>query len=201
MKLPTDEHAGFYLSSFSHTFLGSLKSVMATDCQLYALSRQATRESMTRVYIYKDVIGQLTGLTIALQQGSHHAGDAHHLSRGLQCIGLQQLALTMDISLQYFPTRYVYLASFSNMLKNVSWIGMGAISGKCFLNIATSTGTDITEVYTKTNVINTLASSVGLYCGTRLTGLIRNRVLYMSPLLNGVQAITYCKTLECSQML
>ena len=102
------------------------------------------------------------------------------------------MALTMDMSLHYCPQRYVYLASLSNMLKNISWIILGAINAKCFLNIADATGTDIAEVYTRASVINTLASSAGLYCGTKMASMAVSRRIFMaSPILATMQGGAY----------
>ena len=182
----------FYTYSFLHTLIGSINSVIALDCQLFALNKQPTRQKITQLYIFKDIIGQTSGLFIAL----HSRKITNVTHKGIQSILLQQVALTIETLLQKSPHRYILYSSVSNMLKNISWIGLGAVNSKCLLDISQKTDKDITEVFTNVNVINTIGSSIGMYLGTRLTKhkvSFNNKLYIISPLLCIVQGIFFAQ--------
>jgi hypothetical protein len=168
----------FIFFSGMNTFIGSMNSVLGTDNHLHALSSFKSRQRRTSLFVYKDVIGQLGGMGIALYRGKIVEGI---LSRGFQCITLQQFALSLDILLGKNPSWYIPNTCISNMLKNVAWVSLGAINARCFVDLSKKSNNDVAETYTAVNVSNTLSSSLGLYCGTKMSHLVRNlgRKVYM----------------------
>jgi hypothetical protein len=167
----------FVVYSGLSTMFGSVNSVLATDCQLYALNSFKHRHHRTQLYVYKDVFGQMLGMGVALYRGKIAEGIVY---RGMQCITLQQAALIMEMYLNKRPKWYMPATCASNVLRNVAWIGLGAINAQCFVDVSKETGCDVPEVYTTVNIANTLASSIGLCIGTKLTRYVNVKSIHVT---------------------
>lgn len=161
----------YYFYSFLNTFFNSINNILATNSSLYALSKH---KQITKLYIYKDIIGQLSGLLIAYHTKNNNINKHILVKEGYKICTIQQIAIMLELTLRYNPNRYILYTGISNTLKNISWIHLGAINAQLIYNISKQSTSDgkviknIPDIYTNISIINTIGSSLGMYIGTKL---------------------------------
>lgn len=171
----------YYVSSFSYSIFNSINMILATNNSLYALNKH---KNITKLYTYKDIIGQLSGLSIAYIIKNKETKKEKLIKEGYKVCILQQLSVSFEMVLRFYPTKYILFTGISNTVKNVSWILLGAINAQLIANVSKNSNKEIPEIYTNLSIFNTIGSTVGMYIGTKLINVnFKKQSIIISPLL------------------
>lgn len=163
MFLNTD----YYLYSSIYSFSNAVNNTIAINNALYALNKN---KNITKLYVYKDLIGQLSGLGLAyIMKNDDKDNTKKLLQNGYKVCALQTIANMFEFSLIYYPSKYLIFSGISNTLKNVTWITLGGINAQLIANIAKKNDDEISNIYTNISIINTLSGSLGMYLGTKIS--------------------------------
>lgn len=148
------------------------------DSSLYALNKN--KKNMTKLFVNKDIIGQTSGLLLALY--TKNFGKSV-MQKGISGIVFQQIAISSELLLYKYPSRYLLINSFSNVFRNISWISIGAANSSIIANIASESNKEISDIFTNVSVVNTIGSSIGMYIGTKIVQQSTKYSHYLSPIL------------------
>jgi hypothetical protein len=198
------KHIHFLKWNFISTITGSANSALSTTCILSSLMPSNNSFIIAYNYIGRDIIGQLGGLLFVSKHAVKMDKDAY--TYGLKSNKVMQISTIMEISGSFLPT-YLLLPCFglANVGKNISWIGIGSINAKCLMilskmsRIDSTKETNISEMYAKVTVINTLASTIGLSLGivlSKLNVIIPFSSIIIAPILSGISYYSYKKAIQ-----
>lgn len=155
-------------SSLSNCLL-SAECVLSSHSMLSVFSNNNNAVNLSLNYLGKDIIGQTAAL-----YAIHYFGkkiDQNPMYYIKYSIAMQQAALCLEWSTPFIPTMwFIPVASIAYTCKMVSFAGIGAVNIKVLQKI--SSPDNLGEVYSKTNVLNTLGSSVGMSVGLLLATAI-----------------------------
>lgn len=180
-----DKINNYYFYSSINSLCNSINMILATNNALFALNKHT---QITKLYTYKDIIGQLSGLTIAYFIKNKDTKKEKLIKEGYKVCIFQQSAIIFEMLLRFYPNKYILFTGISNTFKNVSWITLGAINAQLISNISKNSNNEIPEIYTNLSIINTISSSLGMYIGTKLINIskltIKKQIFIISPILS-----------------
>jgi len=181
--------------NFISSVLGGWKYTLSTDSLLYIMNVNDPIMSGSVSFISKDVIGQLGVCFYAYRKDSSE-GDRCTLTYGLNINILLQCCIFLENATPFLPS-YMYLpiASTSNIIKNISMMGMGAVNTNVireFINRSECENIKGAELYSKITAQNSTASSIGMLLGIGTIMLIPSR---------SVRFFTVCPLLSLSHYL
>jgi hypothetical protein len=156
----------FYALSAVTTFLGSTSTVLGTSGIIHAV-RSVGSAKATGLYVNRDAAGQLIGMGLALG-GARNVGIDDLFRVGATALVLQNSASAIETLLTR-SSRFMALSCTASALRNAAWVGIGAVNVK----LLSVQNRDLTTVYTELAVVNTIASTLGMYAGTKLLSLSR----------------------------
>ena len=151
----------FYALSAITTFLGSTSTVFGTSGIIHAV-RSVGSSKATGLYVNRDAAGQLIGMGLALG-GARNVGIDDLFRVGATALVLQNSASAIETLLTR-SSRFMALSCTASALRNAAWVGIGAVNVK----LLSVQNRDLTTVYTELAVVNTVASTLGMYAGTKL---------------------------------
>ena len=116
-------------------------------------------------YVGKDIIGQLGSLMYAWKTGKK--ADKQPVSYATKGMIVQQSAICLENFANLIDDKNFVLPflGFTSIMKNVSFISLGAVNANCLQKFASE---QIGETYSKVASINTLASTAGMVTGIGL---------------------------------
>jgi len=182
-----DDFNRFLKISFINSCLSSSLSVIGINAMLFSLGKQT---NITKNYVYKDIIGTMGGTFIALARKDL---DKDKYKEGRKSVVLNQISVCIDSCLFFFPNKYLLFTGTSNILRSVSWIGLGAFNSKC-LNIHSKKNDNISELYTYTSICNSIACIISQWITTKIVEKIKPPKLFMAiPILSITQLYVFSK--------
>ena len=195
-------HKTFVRWNFLSSVLGGWKYTLSTDSLLCVMNFDSRLLSGSVSFISKDLIGQLGTCFYAYRRDSSE-GDRCTLTYGLNINILLQCCIFLENSTPFLPSYfYLPIASTSNIIKNISMVGMGAVNTNVIREIANdrSSGDIIqsAELYSKIAAQNSTASSIGMAMGIATIVLIPSRTirfLFVCPILSLSHYLAYKKSL------
>ena len=153
-----------------HNFSSSVSSVISTNSMLGSVINTPSYTSVLAVnYVGKDIIGQLGSLVYAWKTGK--GADREPLKYITKGGIILQTSFFVEnctplISNNIFIMPFL---GFSSLLKNVSFISIGAVNAK---NIQKLSDGNIGEFYSKSASINTMSSTLGMIVGIGIIHMI-----------------------------
>jgi hypothetical protein len=198
----TDKHIHFLKWNFIATVAGSANSALATTRILSSLIPSNSAFIIAYNYIGRDIIGQLGGLLFVSKHANKMDRDGYNY--GKNSSKLMQVSTIMEVGGSFLPPSLLLPCfGLANIGKNVAWIGTGSINAKCLMNLSKISQKDglvnISEMYAKVSVINTMASTIGLSLGIGLSKLdmvFPFSSLIMSPFFSLVSYYSYKKAIK-----
>jgi len=153
-----------------HNFSSSVSSVISTNSMLGSIINTPSYTSVLAVnYVGKDIIGQLGSLAYAWKTGK--GADIEPLKYITKGGIILQTSFFVEnctplISNNIFIMPFL---GFCSLLKNVSFISIGAVNAK---NIQKLSNGNIGEFYSKSASINTMSSTLGMIVGIGIIHMI-----------------------------
>jgi hypothetical protein len=150
--------------SFLSNIISSTEDSISTHCLLSTLGTVNNDIVVSYNYIGKNLIGQIGGLLFVSKFSN--TIDKEQKKHFYTSIGLNQFSVYIDCFMPFFKFNsniFLLLAGGSNIMKNISWIGYGAVNASIIQKL--SIDNNISEIYSKISIVNTLASSIGMVCG------------------------------------
>lgn len=174
----------------------STNAVISTNSMLTSIFSTAPSASslLTATYIGKDIIGQLGSLGYAWKTGKK--ADREPLSYVTKGSFIQQSAFYLDNFSVLISNQGLVLPflGVSSLLKNISFISIGAVSTSNLQKISRENkNTSIGELYTKVASINTISSTLGLLTGLGIIYAVPSytiRTAFIMPILTGISLYT-----------
>jgi Protein of unknown function, DUF647. len=152
---------------------------------------------MTYNYIGKDILGQLGGLTVSFLQ--RKKTDQSPNKQGIKSVFFQQGAILTELCLNFLPaSSFLMVAGGANVMKNISWIGMGSFTNKILFSLSDK---NVGELYTLLSICNTLSSSGGMLLGTGCISVFPNpihRVILFS-IFSGLQWVCFRQLMKLNK--
>lgn len=202
-------HKSFVKWNFISGLLGGWKYTLSTDSLLYVMNMDNPFVTGSISFISKDLIGQM-GTCFYAYRKDCSGGDRCTLTYGLNINILLQCCIFLENSTPFMPAyMYIPLASTSNVIKNISMMGMGAVNTNIIRQIVDREKSGITEssssinsaeLYSKIAAHNSTASSIGMLLGLGTILLIPSRsirFITVCPLLSICHYLSYKKSLKC----
>lgn len=171
----------------------SAEHALATHSMLHAIDTNS--ETIRTVnYIGKDIIGQLGSLWYMAKLGEK--ADKQSKCFILYSNIVQQTSLLATCITPFATSYFLPIAGCSNILSNISFTGFGAINAKCIQSLAIDD--NMGETYAKITVINTFASSLGLFLGLMINVMIPDHGLrlIMIPILASIRVYTFNRAIR-----
>ena len=163
---------GHFLSSF----LGSVQYTISTDTMIQTAGH-ISQENSAGIsagmnYMGKDILGQLGGMSISNKIGKYSDTDRLPYFKGL--MGLYQISLLAETATFMVGSTqgFVVTAGLANIGKNVAFTGFGSITANVIPEIVAKDSRKNGEVYTKINIVGSLASSLGMSVGVGMIWLV-----------------------------
>jgi len=144
----------------------SCSSVISTNSMLSVISTPSARDIISLNYIGKDVLGQLGSLWYIWRTSKKaKSTPVKYITTGAI---LQQSSIHLENSLYvlkpFFSSDFVFpILGFTSLLKNISFVSIGAVSIEKLTEL--KEGGEMSEIYSKITVINTLSSTFGMILG------------------------------------
>ena len=153
-----------------HSFSSSISSVISTNSMLSSIMVKPCYTSIVATnYIGKDIIGQLGVLMYVWKTGKN--SDKYPLKYITKGGIVLQASFFLENSAPLITNSSLVLPflGFCSILKNISFISIGAVNAK---NIQKISKGNIGEFYSKVASINTIASTMGMLVGIGIIYLI-----------------------------
>lgn len=197
-------HKSFVRWNFISSMLGGWKYTLSTDSLLCVMNADNPIVTGSVSFITKDLIGQL-GTCFYAYRKDCTTGDKCIFTYGLNINILLQCCIFLENSTPFLPSyMYIPVASLSNIIKNISMMGMGGVNTsviRCITEQRVDSGTfNTTEMYSKITAQNSTASSIGMLLGLGTIILIPSRTIRfftVCPLLSMGHYLSYKKSLKC----
>jgi hypothetical protein len=174
--------------SMISNIVSSVQYTICVDNMLCAV------DSNTHLYIGKDIIGQLGSLGYMAKMAKNaddnpvkfltYSHITQQTGMGIVCLGCMT---NID---------FLYIGGIAGIMNNISFAGFGAINAKCITKLAVNN--NIGEIYAKITIINTIASSMGMFLGLSLTYFVPDREirLCMLPVLGIIRVWAFNKAVK-----
>jgi hypothetical protein len=179
----------------------STSNTISVNSMLNSIGSNSAFSNMTIAYIGKDIIGQTGALFYANQTGKK--ADKEPKKYILKGAFFQQASFFIEnCSVFLTNTKFILpFLGFSSLLKNISFISIGAVNINNLKKIAEKqTG----EFYTKVASINSLSSSLGMICGMGIVYALPSytlRTIVILPILGIISVYSLSKaTRLCSYL-
>jgi hypothetical protein len=181
----------------------STSAVISTNSMLNSIfgTVPSSGSLLTATYIGKDIIGQLGGLGYAWKTGKK--ADKEPLSYVTKGTCIQQASFYLE-NCSMLLTNPVFILPFlgiSSLLKNVSFISIGAVSASNLQKIFKG---NIGEYYTKVASINTLSSTLGMLTGLGIVYAVPSytvRTFVIMPILTGISLYSVRRATKLAENL
>jgi hypothetical protein len=153
-----------------HNFSSSVSSVISTNSMLGSIVNTPSYTSVLALnYVGKDIIGQVGSLAYSWKTGK--GADIEPLKYITKGGIILQTSFFVEnctplISNNIFIMPFL---GFCSLLKNVSFISIGAVNAK---NIQKLSNGNIGEFYSKSASINTMSSTLGMIVGIGIIHMI-----------------------------
>lgn len=122
----------------------------------------AALASVSLNLIGKDILGQVISVPFIAKMSKY--GDKHPTHYMRNNIILFELSNFLECSTPYFPgSMFIPLATVGNVGKNIGFTGLGSFNANIINKL--SNGTNVTELYSKIAMVNTISYSVGMTLG------------------------------------
>ena len=155
--------------SFLSNIISATLDTLGTHCTLSVLGTIDNNVIASYNYIGKNVVGQIGGLYFILNKSK--SIDKNPKSFINKSIVYNSLSIYIESITVLLPvTSFIFVAGSANILKNVSWTYYGAVNAKIIQNL--SIDNNISEIYSKITILNTISSSIGMGVGLGLTSAI-----------------------------
>ena len=182
--------------SICANILLSTESTMSTHCILSVVTDSPTQFAVSYNFLFKDILGQLGSLFFVHRySGMIDEKPFRFVTAGnilfQACFFLE--FLTPILPLSYF----IPLTVIANLGKNIGYIQFGAVNTKCIQELALDN--NISEVYSKLAIVNTLCSSIGMGLGLGIIYLVpdhTHRLLYICPVIAIMRFYSYHKMVK-----
>lgn len=181
--------------SFVNNMVIGIESVMSTHSILSVINMNTTSNVLTGHYMSRYVIGQ-TGSIFFVQRFGKYA-DKQTKKFAYISMSFQQLCPYIECATPFLPFKsFVYVSGMANIMKNMSFTGMGSVTTKCIQILAK--GDNNAEIYAKISVINTLGNTVGMIFGICIVNLIPCHITRYSllPILFILRIISFRKSIK-----
>jgi len=182
-----------------NSFTVSMSSVLTTHNMLSSITVPSALTSITITYVGKDILGQIGGLVYSWKSGK--LADKFPVKHVTKASILQQGSFFMENMAPIFHMENEQLLipyfGLTNILKNISFISMGAVNVKNLQKI--SEEKNLGELYSKITSILTLSSSLGMLSGITLITLVPSytvRTFVIMPVLNILNVYTCRKATQ-----
>ncbi|PVU87250.1 hypothetical protein BB560_006523 [Smittium megazygosporum] len=174
--------------AFIENVLGSAASVLSVQSLLYAvgLGSTAIPLSATITWVLKDGIGQLGGVLYASFIGKDFDKDPKRL-RFWSTASLQA-AVWLEMLTPLFPSFFLLIASFANVLKNICYLTIGAT--KASINKSLSLNDNLGDVTAKYGSQATAAGLIGTAFGISMSSLVASNLTGLIILFIPLSAIS-----------
>ena len=188
----------FVIYSGMSNFMVSAQTSISTHNMLMA--NNIDNDSLrTLNYIGKDIFGQIGCLVYMNSISSKIDEDPEIVF--YKANFLQQTSFIINCSTPFLPEYFIYIAGFSNILCNISFMSFGSISAKS-INEISLCKTNIGELYTKISLFNTITSTCGLSFGILLGFIFKDtNNIFLLPLLGYLRLFFYKKSLDSINIL
>ena len=148
--------------SFISNIISSIEDSISTHCMLSTLGTVNNELVVSYNYIGKNLIGQIGGLYYISKIGTNI--DTNPKKYLYTSVILNQIGVYIECLLPLFNNNmFIIFAGGANIIKNISWVGYGAVNTRIIQNLAIDN--NISEIYSKISIINTSASSIGMIFG------------------------------------
>lgn len=172
----------FITFSALSSFAVSVESVVSTHSMLHTLTplsptlgADITSATLSLNFIGKDFIGQVGSLFYMYRRSGQIDKTPHRYLNKI--LVFQQLSITAECLTPYISqSLFLPVAGASNVIKNITFTGIGAINTKCINSLSESgpenENNNIGELYAKITAVNTCASSLGMIVGLSMIAFI-----------------------------
>eukprot|EP00127_Corallochytrium_limacisporum_P000278 Clim_evm25s9 gene=Clim_evmTU25s9 len=111
---------------FVQVLFGTMAGVLSTQALLFAvgMGKGAVPMAAAVNWIFKDGMGQLGGVLYAAFMNNRFDSDPKRLR--FQANTMLQLATLLEILTPLVPNMFLFMASVSNIMKNISWLASSA---------------------------------------------------------------------------
>lgn len=184
-----------YWSSFSNLIIG-VETVLSTHSMLSSLGASQTVDNLSLNYILKDIIGQSVGLLFVKKISKYSDTDSKNFLRN--SLYAQQVAVLLECSTPLlYDELFIPIASTSNVIKGVSFIGIGSINAK-IVNVLSIDKDNIGELYTKIATVNTITTSIGMTLGLFTSVIIpcHTTRLFFLPFLAWIRNYSFMRAIK-----
>ncbi|PWA02804.1 hypothetical protein BB558_001043 [Smittium angustum] len=182
------EYSGFMKWTFVHNVLGSAAGVLSMQSMLFAigLGSSAVPLSATLSWVIKDGVGQLGGVIYASVLGSRF--DKETKSLKLWSSVWLQSAIWLEMLTPMFPGLFVFVASFANIVKNISYLAMSAT--KASINKSLCLQDNLGDITAKNGSQATAAGLVGTILGIGASAIVGANVGNLALLFVPISAVS-----------
>lgn len=181
--------------SFLSNVISSAQNVLGSHSMLSVISEAPSELAVTLNYIGKDLIGQCCSLYYMNRSAKQVDQEIRpSLKKNAH---IQNAASLLECATPLVPN-YVFLplAGLANVMKNVSFVGLGSINAIVIQRGGTA---NIGQLYTKITIVNTIASTVGSLVGLGLAAAVPDhgmRLLTIIPILAAIRSYTLFKSIH-----
>jgi hypothetical protein len=158
----------------------STLSVFSSSSMISIISQNPNSSLLSINYIGKDIIGQLSSM-IFLWKNSKNFDKYCSVKYVTYASIIQQVGFILEYNSFFISDDKYYVLpflGFCNVLKNISFIMIGATNAKSIKNISSK---NIGEIYMKVTTTNTIASTFGLVSGIFILNIVPHK--YISSLI------------------
>jgi hypothetical protein len=185
-----------YISwSFLSNIISSTLDTLGTHCTLSVIGSIDNNVIASYNYIGKNLLGQIGSLYYILNAGSNiDKNPRKYLNTS---IILNSTSIYIECITPLLPVNsFLFVAGSANLLKNISWTSYGSVNAKIIQTL--SIDNNISEIYSKINVLNTISSSIGMCVGLGLTAKIPDNNVRLSiiPILTFLRWYTLNKAIK-----
>lgn len=179
----------------------SASAVISTNSMLNSIMSTPSYTSViATTYVGKDIIGQLGGLGYVWKTGKKaDQQPVKYVTKGALIL---QGALFLENS-SVLITNKMFILPFlglSSMMKNISFISMGAVNANNLQKLAFG---NIGEFYAKVASVNTLASTIGMITGIGIIHILPSytvRTMVVMPVLGAISVYSLRKATEMTDL-
>jgi hypothetical protein len=146
-------------------------------------------------YIGKNLLGQMGSLYYILNTGNNiDKNPRKYINRS---IIFNSTSIYIECITPLLPVNsFLLIAGSANLLKNISWTSYGSVNAKIIQTL--SIDNNISEIYSKITVLNTVSSSIGMCVGLGLAAKIPDNNVRLSivPVLTFLRWYTLNKAIK-----
>jgi hypothetical protein len=151
-------------SSLSNCVCG-FESIISSYSMLHAsgVGNNTVLASVSLNLIGKDILGQLFSIPFIAKMSKY--GDRNPIKYIRDNVILFEVSNFIECSTPFFSgSMFIPLATLGNIGKNIGYTGLGSFNANV-INKLSIDKTDITEIYSKIAIVNTVSFSVGMSFG------------------------------------